>query len=290
MTELTVYAIAQEATNVRALLGAACRAVSVDVRLELFGSGALFQRLRTRRTPPPPDLILWLGPYAAQAAALEELLQPYQPSSLPGAAAHAADWRWTAVDFLPFRVTGATAVASLDDLATVPRLAIADPDISELGMMSAIAVLDHTRQRARNLEEGWQWWQRRIAAGLEVAGDDNHALELVRQGRASHALTLRGSGAAFTGLAPVPQAIALAAGTQNLAAARVVFDWLASPEASSGDALSAWQAQANGLQALFDAAAPLDVDWATSQYTSIRRHWAAIFGGSAPAAATVLAT
>ena len=64
------------------LLGAACRATGIGARLELYGSGSLYQRLGPRHAPPLPDLVLWFGPFAAQAAALDGLLQPYQPASV----------------------------------------------------------------------------------------------------------------------------------------------------------------------------------------------------------------
>src|SRR5262249_33035157 len=91
--EVVVDAVQRRAATARTLLSSACAAVGASAQLELFGSGSLFQRLRARRSPPPPDLLLWFGPYAAHAAAVEGLLQPYQPANLPRRAMHDASRR-----------------------------------------------------------------------------------------------------------------------------------------------------------------------------------------------------
>jgi len=93
-----VYATFAQATLIRALLGAAARATGLSVRLELYGSGSLFQRLGPRHAPPLPDVVLWNGPLAAQAAAQAGLLQPYQPPKVPDGAPHHPAWLWTTLD------------------------------------------------------------------------------------------------------------------------------------------------------------------------------------------------
>ncbi len=274
MTEVVVYATLSRASTVRTVLASACAAVGTTARLELFGSGSLFQRLRTRRSPPPPDLVLWFGPYAAHAAAQAELLQPYQPRSLPARAQHDAGWRWVAVEFQPFHVTGEPPVATLDDLAKIPRLAVADPERSEVGLAAVLAVLDRARQLQGDELAGWTWWQRRVQSGVLLADDDASALVSQSEGGASHALTQQVGASRLAGLAPLPHAIGLATNARNVDAARQVLDWLVGREAPAPSGLSAWQADANGLAALLDAAPPLDVEWATGQYTAVRRRWA----------------
>src|SRR6266851_1376261 len=108
VTEVLVYATASRAQTARTLLGAACQATGMNVRLELYGSGSLYQRLGPRHAPPLPDVVLWFGPFAAQSAALDGLLQPYQPASVAPNAAHDASWRWTTLDYLPIGVVGST--------------------------------------------------------------------------------------------------------------------------------------------------------------------------------------
>ena len=75
MTDLLVYVHAARADTARALVGAACTATGVGVRMEVFGgSGSLYQRLGARRAPPPPDLVWFFGPFAAHAAASDGFL------------------------------------------------------------------------------------------------------------------------------------------------------------------------------------------------------------------------
>ena len=70
MSDVLVFAPQARADAARNLLGRACKATGQNVQLEVFGSsGSLFQRLRARRAPPPPDLVLWFGPYAAHSSA-----------------------------------------------------------------------------------------------------------------------------------------------------------------------------------------------------------------------------
>jgi hypothetical protein len=272
--EVVVYAVQSRAATVQTLLSSACAAVGASARLELFGSGSLFQRLRARRSPPPPDLLLWFGPYAAHAAALEGLLQPYQPANLPRREMHDASWRWVAVEFQPFHVTGDPLPATLQDLATVRRLALADPERSEVGLAVVLAVLDGARQTQGDIEPGWLWWQHRMQSGAFLADDDGQALDTQRDTGASHALTLGQGAAPVSGLAPLPHAIALSSTARNSDGARQLFDWLVGPDAVAPEGLSAWQAETNGLAQLLDAAPPLDVDWATRQYSAVRRRWA----------------
>ena len=82
MTDVLVYAVAAREPIARKLLGAACQASGMGARLELYGSsGSLYQRLGPRRAAPFPDIVMWFGPFAARAAALDGLLQPYQPAT-----------------------------------------------------------------------------------------------------------------------------------------------------------------------------------------------------------------
>ena len=128
MTDLLVYAVEARAATARAVLGAACRATGLGARLELYSTGALYQRLGPRHAPPLPDVVMWFGPFAAGAAALDGLLQPHQPARVADAATHDPDWHWTALDFSAPGVVGSPAVASLPELANLRRLAVADPD------------------------------------------------------------------------------------------------------------------------------------------------------------------
>jgi ABC-type Fe3+ transport system substrate-binding protein len=262
VTEILVYATQRRAATVRSLLGSACQAVGTSARLELFGSGSLFQRLRARRAPPPPDLVMWFGPYAAHSAALDGLLQPYQPQSLPREAVHDPEWRWLAVDFQGFSISGGPAGTTLQDLATAPRLAMADPERSEVGMAAVLAVLDRARQVDGDPEPGWAWWQRRAQSGVLLYEEDGDALEAQRAGRASHALTIDAGDAPLGGLPLLPHAMALPTAARNVDAARAILDWVAG------------QAQPAAIQPLLDSAPHLDVDWATREYNAVRRRWA----------------
>jgi hypothetical protein len=207
---------------------------------------------------------VWFGPYAAHAAALEGLLQPYQPPNLPDQAMHDPGWRWVAVDHQPFTVTSRIQLSAFDDLAQVPRISMPDPERSEVGMQCALAVLDRFRQMTGDVEQGWTWWQRRVQAGVLVTEDDAGALAALERQQVSHALTLQPVGTPLAGLPPVPHAISVSASARDADAARLVVNWLvgAAPVASSG------------LRALLNAAPSLDVDWATRQYVAVRQRWA----------------
>ncbi|MCA1648577.1 MAG: hypothetical protein LC797_24985, partial [Chloroflexi bacterium] len=65
MTDVLVYAVRARERTARKLLGAACQASGVGARLELHGTGSLYQRLGSRRSAPFPDLVIWFGPFAA---------------------------------------------------------------------------------------------------------------------------------------------------------------------------------------------------------------------------------
>jgi len=282
VTEVLVYATASRAQTARALLGAACQATGMSARLELYGSGGLYQRLGPRHAPPLPDVVLWFGPFAAQAAALDGLLQPYQPTNVAPTAAHDANWRWTTLDYLPIGVVGSTSVTSLQDLASVPGLAIADPERSEVGLSILLATLDRARQIDGDVERGWKWWEQRAQSGLALAEDDAGAVASADENGALHALTLSLETASFIpGLAPIPNAISLAASARNLDAARHLLDWLTSDAAGDILKVSPWRAAANGLQALQSAAPALDIDWCRQNYTPTRQRWSQ--SGFAPA-------
>src|SRR5438874_13523364 len=129
MTDVLVYAVAARETTARKVLGAACQARGVGARLELYGSsGGLYQRLGPRRAAPFPDVVMWFGPYAAGAAALDGLLQPYQPAGAAEGVLHDPDWRWTTLDYSSIGVVGPPGIASLQDVATIGGLAVADPE------------------------------------------------------------------------------------------------------------------------------------------------------------------
>src|SRR5207248_8637497 len=51
VTDILVYATESRADIARALLGAACQATGSSARLELYGSGSLYQRLGPRHGP-----------------------------------------------------------------------------------------------------------------------------------------------------------------------------------------------------------------------------------------------
>src|ERR1700680_912252 len=123
MTDVLVYAVASREKAARMLLGAACRASGVGARLELYGSGSLYQRLGPRHALPLPDLVLWFGPFAAAAAASDGLLQPYRPARGAEGAVHDPEWRWTSLDSSSVGIVGPPGIASLQDLATVTGLA-----------------------------------------------------------------------------------------------------------------------------------------------------------------------
>src|SRR4051794_31641952 len=120
MTDVLVYAVTSRAQTARAVLGAACQATGLGVRLELHGSGSLTQRLGARRAPPFPDVVLWFGAYAAHAAAMDGLLQEHQPPRVADAAVHHPNWLWTTLDYSAIGLTGVSGVAGLEDLLGVP--------------------------------------------------------------------------------------------------------------------------------------------------------------------------
>jgi ABC-type Fe3+ transport system substrate-binding protein len=275
MTDLLAYASESRAETARAVLGAACRATGSSLRLELCGStGSLYQRLGPRHSPPAPDIVLWFGPFAARSAGLDNLLQAYQPARAPDGIVHDPDWKWTTLDYATFAIGGVAPVSTWNELADVPRLALADPERSEVGLSVLLASLDRARQTESEVERGWTWWVERARAGLSLAENDAGALSMVNDGRASHALTLATTTAAqLSGLAPIPNAIGLAAASRNVDAARRLLDWLTSDAAAPYLNLSPWQAATNGLSALLQSAPALDVEWARQQYTATRRRW-----------------
>jgi ABC-type Fe3+ transport system substrate-binding protein len=280
MSDVLVYAVASRAQAARSLLGAACQATGLGVRLELYGSGSLYQRLGPRRAPPFPDVVLWFGAYAAQAAASDSLLQAHQPARVAEAAVHHPNWLWSTLDYSAVGVTSAPSVAGLDDLLAVPRLAIADPERSEAGLSILLATLDRARQVDADAERGWAWWQQRAAKGLAMAEAEAEAVGMVATGEASHAVSLSQTAAAVGGLPLLPHAMGLAAGSRNVDAARRLLDWLAGDSAAASLRLSPWQA---ATQALVAAAPQLDVEWGRQQYTPARRRWAQSgFGPSLP--------
>jgi ABC-type Fe3+ transport system substrate-binding protein len=274
VTEVLVYATTERAQTARVLLAAACQATGISVRLELYGSGSLYQRLGPRHAPPLPDVVLWFGPFAAQSAGLDGLLQPYQPANVAAAAVHDPNWFWTTLDYRPIGVVGPTGVRDMQELAGVPSLAIADPERSEIGLSMLLATLDRSRQVDGDVERGWTWWQQRALSGLALAEDDAGALAIVDDGGASHALSLAETALPVPGLAPIPNAVGLATSSRNLAAAKHLIDWLTSDAAGDTLKLSPWRAATNGLQALLSAAPPLDVSWCRQQYTATRFRWA----------------
>jgi ABC-type Fe3+ transport system substrate-binding protein len=216
---------------------------------------------------------MWFGPFAAHGAALDGLLQPYHPPRIADVAAHDSSWRWFTLDYQPVGVIG-SAAGGLQDLASVRRLAVADPERSEMGMGILLSMLDRARQIDGDVERAWTWWQQRARSGLVLIEDDRDAAATVRGGEASHALSLLESGSPLTGLAPIPNAIGLAASARNVDGARRLLDWLADESGGTVIRLSPWQAASNGLEALLSAAPPLDVDWCRQQYTATRRRWA----------------
>jgi ABC-type Fe3+ transport system substrate-binding protein len=240
----------------------------------VYGSGSLYQRLGPRHAPPLPDVVLWFGPFAAQSAGLDGLLQPYQPSSVAPAAVHDANWYWTTLDYRPVGVVGSTGVTGVQDLAGVPSLAMADPERSEIGLSILLATLDRARQVDGDVERGWTWWQQRAASGLVLAEDDSGARAIVGEGGASHALSLAETALPVPGLAPLPHAVGLAASSPNPAAAKRLVDWLTGDAAADRLELSPWRAASNGLQVLLSAAPPLDIAWCRENYTATRRRWA----------------
>jgi ABC-type Fe3+ transport system substrate-binding protein len=277
MSEVLVYAAAPRMHAARTVLAAACQATGISAQLEVFGTGAMYQRLGPRHAPPLPDLVLWFGAVAADAAAMDGLLQPHQPARLADGAVHDPGWRWTTLDFTPIGWigrSGSAAVTSIQDLAAVPTLAVADPERSEVGLSIMLAMLDRARQVESDVERGWSWWQERVSRGIALAEDDERAVALVGEGMASHALSLAEVGMPMAGLAPIPNAIGLAANARNVVGARRLLDWVTGEQAATALRRSPWRASSNGLQALLAAAPPLDLGWCRQQYTASRRRWA----------------
>src|SRR5258708_32060375 len=162
---------------------------------------------------------MWCGPFAARAAALDGLLQPHQPARVADGAAHDPDWRWTTLDYSSVGVVGPPGVASLQDVAAIGGLALADPERSESGMGTLLATLDRARQAEADVERGWAWWQQRMRSGVQLTEDDASAVALVGEVGVSHALTLAETGSPLVGVAPLPHPIGLAAGSPKSDAA-----------------------------------------------------------------------
>ena len=274
MTEVLVYAPQSRADVARAVLRAASQATGASIRLELYGTGSLYRRLGPRHGPPPPDVVFWFGPFAARAAALDGLLQPYRPARLADGAVRDPDWKWITLDFSIIGSLGSPSLGTWADAASAPRLALADPERSEVGMSILLASLDRARQIEGDAEQGWAWWRRRAELSLVLAEDDSQAPAALEDGSATHVLTLSGGSAPLSGLAPIPHAIGLANSSRNVDAARALVDWLTSQDAAGSLGLSPWQAGANGLDGLLKAAPPLDVEWARQQYSATRQRWA----------------
>jgi ABC-type Fe3+ transport system substrate-binding protein len=275
MTDVLVYAVAAREKTVRKLLGDACRASGIGARLEMHGSsGSLYRRLGPRRAAPFPDLVMWFGPFAAQAATIDGLLQPYQPPRVADATVHDPEWRWTTLDYSSVGVVGSPGITSLQDLASSASLAFADPERSEVGLSILLATLDRARQAESDIERGWTWWQQRMRGRVELTEDDESAVAMVTKGSVSHALTMADTGTPLLGLAPLPHAIGLAAGSRNADAARSLLNWLTGEDAGATLRLSPWQAASNGLQTLLSTAPAFDVNWGRQQYTATRGRWA----------------
>ena len=268
MTDILAYVAAPRAQVARTLLGEACKATGIGVALEVYGTGSLYQRLGPRKGQPLPDIVVWFGPYAARAAAVDKLLQPFQPARIADGAPHDPEWRWTSFDYSVIGVTGAPRSSNAADLASVPRLAMADPERSEAGLSILLATL------VNNVEAGWQWWRERAQRGLQLTEDELGAVNAVNAGLATNALTLADRASPVNGLAPLPHAVGLAASARNVDAARQVLDWLNGPDAAPLTRYSAWQASANGLQSLLSAATPVDAEWGRAQYAAARARWA----------------
>jgi ABC-type Fe3+ transport system substrate-binding protein len=274
LSDVLVYATFGRAATARGLLASACQATGIGVQLELYGTGSLYQRLGPRHAPPLPDIVFWSGPFAAQSATLDGLLQPYQPPSVAVTVPHEASWRWTTLDFSAVGAFGSSIVSSLQEVAAVPTLAMADPERSEIGLSIVLAVLDRARQVDGDVERGWDWWLQRRPDGLVLVETDDETVARVAEKAATHGLTLADAGVSLPGLAPLPNAISLAASSRNLDAARRLLDWLTSEAAGAHLRLSPWQAQRNGLEALLAAAPTLDIEWARQQYAATRQRWA----------------
>lgn len=274
MTDLLVYTTFARAPLARTLLAAACSATGATVRLEQYGSGSLYQRLGSRHGPPPaPDVVIWSGPFGAAAAAADGLLQAYQPRSVAPHTPHDANWSWTALDLTLVCASGAPALGSFDDLTSMPKLALADPERSETGLGVVLTTLDRARQVDGDVERGWQWWAARAQRGLVLTGDDDSATREAGQRGVSHALFLSETANPLAGLAPIPHAVSVTASTRNLDAARVLVDWLVGESAAALVRISPWTLGATPLAPLVSSAPALDVEWARQSYTATRARW-----------------
>jgi ABC-type Fe3+ transport system substrate-binding protein len=278
------------------MLAAACRATGIEARLELVSPGSLFRLLRGQRDHPRVDMAMSLGPYLPEASAREGLLEPHRPSRWPGdalgdqaSAMRESEWRWVALDFLPFRLIGAPPVESVEELSgsAVPRLAMPDPLRHESGLMALLVTRDRFRHEHRTdvgPESGWDWWLQRAHVGLELTEDAVGAVAAVRTGRATHALVLgapedgTSQAVPVQGLAPVPNAVALVKGAPHADSARTLLDWLVGPDGAAVvndlGSLSPWHADANGLRRLAQTAPPLDVGWTLQRARATRTDWA----------------
>lgn len=284
MTELLVYTTFGRAALARTLLGAACAATGATIRLEQYGTGSLYQRLGSRHgPPPPPDVVIWGGPFGAAAAAADGLLQAYQPRTAASSAPHDASWRWTALDLTLVSATGMPALTSFDDVAGMPRIALADPERSETGLSVVLATLDRSRQVDGDVERGWQWWAARSQRGVVLAGDDDAATSEAGHRGVSHALVLSETAPPLAGLAPIPHAVSVTASTRNLDAARALVDWLVGESAAGLVRLSPWTIGRGPLGDAVRSAPALDVEWARQSYTATRKRWSQSgFGAALP--------
>jgi ABC-type Fe3+ transport system substrate-binding protein len=255
MSDILVYVAAPRAQMARTLLAVACQATGTSVRVDVYGTGALYQRLGPRKAQPFPDVVMWFGPYAARAAAMDGLLQPYQPPRVADGAVHDADWSWTAIDYSPISIVGGA------DPSGASRLAVADPERSEAGLAILLATL------AGDEERGWRWWKERADRGLRLTEDDAGAVSAVNEGTANAALTLQAVGAPVAEWAPLPHAIGLAASSRNADAARLLLDWVNGPDAAGIVRNSVWQVS--------QPPAVVDVEWGRQHYASARKRWAA---------------
>jgi hypothetical protein len=254
MVEIVVYATDSRADRARSLLNSACGSTGISARLELYGSGSLYQRLGPRHGPPPPDIIIWFGPFAAAAAAASGFLQRYAPPQLPEGWAHDPDWNWTTLEYSPISIIGPSPADSWHDLPAVPRLALPDPERSEAGLAILLATLDRARQVEGDAENGWAWWRQRAQVGLMLAEDEAAAANLVATGDATHALVLSG-GVPVLDLPALPHALSLAAASPGADQARRLLDALPFDSGQPRTSVS------------------LDVSWSFQQYTATRARW-----------------
>jgi len=96
----------------------------------------------------------------------------------------------------------------------------------------------------------------------------------VKDRGATVGLTLAEGSAPVVGLAALPNAVGLSASARNLDAARQLADWLTGEAAADQLTWLPWQADRNGLQAIFGGAPVIDVEWARQQYSATRQRWA----------------